>query len=86
MEVLVAPGQTLAGICDDGTEDQSLGLLFPQKVSPGHYVDYKHFSQQGLYPPMISSYNKMQGKGGNNSFQNPLISKDSMQGKLCKTF
>ena len=45
MEVLVAPGQTLAGICDDGTEDQSLGLLFPQKVSPGHYVDYKHFSQ-----------------------------------------
>ena len=32
-------------------------------------------SKQGLYPPMISSYNKMQG--GNNSFQNPLISKDS---------
>ena len=31
--------------------------------------------KQGLYPPMISSYNKMQG--GNNSFQNPLISKDS---------
>ena len=30
-----------------------------------------------LSPPMISSYNKMQGKGGNNSFQNPLISKDS---------
>ena len=32
-------------------------------------------NKQGLYPPMISSYNKMQG--GNNSFQNPLISKDS---------
>ena len=33
------------------------------------------YLEQGLYPPMISSYNKMQG--GNNSFQNPLISKDS---------
>ena len=42
LEVFVAPGSY--SICDDGTEDQSLSL-FPQKVSPGHYADYKHFTQ-----------------------------------------
>ena len=39
--------------------------------------DEQHNIKTRLLPPMISSYNNMQGKGGNNSFQTPLISKDS---------
>ena len=57
-------------VCDQSRSQLDVGHL---SFLPGRNLQNttKINSITRLSPPMISSYNKMQGKGGNNSFQNP---------------